>query len=111
MADVVRQSHSWYAPGDPDNPRNNPDYINEVGNGIIPLHLAERVHLEELIGGDPWSVHEAVECMRRLGFVIDGKQGSKGYMLTGWKRPQRWTRLDGIYRSYMEPSLPLDVEP
>lgn len=108
MAEVVRQSHSWYAPGDPDNPRLDPDYINDVGNTLIP-RLGERTHLEAIVGGDPWSVHEAVECLRRLGFVIDGARGSKGYMLTGWRRPERWLRLDSVYRSYMEPTLPLDV--
>ena len=106
---LARQSHSWYAPGDPNNPRNDPDYINDVGNLILP-RFAERIHLEEMVGGDPWGVHEAVECLRRLGLVIDGERGRKGYVLTGWKRPQRWTRMDGIYRAYMEPPFPWDVD-
>ena len=109
MAEVVRQSHSWYAPGDPNNPRNDPHYIDAVGNALIP-RIGERTHLEAIVGGDGWAVHEAVECLRRLGFVIDGTRGCKGYMLTGWTRPERWVRLDGVYRAYMEPPLPWDVE-
>ena len=110
MAEVVRQSHSWYAPGDPNNPRSDPDYIDDVGNLLLG-NFRERVRVQIEIGGDPWSAHEAVECVRRLGLVVSGLRGGPGYTLMGFKRPIRWTRLDGIYRAYMEPPLPLDVEP
>ena len=109
MTAVVRQSHSWYAQGDPNNPRSDPDYLDDVGNLLLG-NFRERVRVQVELGGDPWSAHESVECFRRLGLLVDGERGSGGYMLTGWKRPPRWTRLDSVYRSYMEPSLPLDVE-
>jgi|SRR5665647_1210010 len=109
MADVVRQSHSWWAPGDPDNPRTDLDYIDDAGNLLLE-NFRERVSIQRVIGGDPWTAHEAVECVRRLGLLVDGERDGGGYTCTGFKRPARWLRLDGIYRAYMEPTLPLDVE-
>lgn len=114
MAEVVRQSQSWYAQGNDDNPRSRnrhtgPTYIDDVGNLLLG-NFRERVHIQTIVGGDAWAAHEAVECVRRLGLLVDGKRGGPGYTLAGFARPVRWTRLDGIYLAYMEPPLPMDVE-
>jgi hypothetical protein len=100
MAEVARQSHSWYAQGNPDNPRNDPTYVERVAEVLLD-HRGERVHLEPIVGGDPWVANEAVNCLRRLGWEILGEKGVAGYIFIGWKRPQRWTRLDGVYHEYI----------
>lgn len=114
MAEVVRQSHQWYAPG-VSSPRRDPTYIERVAECLLS-HRGERVHLEPIVGGDPWVTREAVECLRRLGWDIEGQKGSAGYLFVKWMRPQRWTRLDTVYRDHigaiiLRPKRPRKVEP
>jgi hypothetical protein len=100
MGETVTQSHHWYAPGNPDNPRHDPTYIERVAECLLE-HRGECVHLEPLVGGDPWTLNESVNCLRRLGWEIDGDRGKVGYVFVKWQRPQRWTRLDSVYREHI----------
>lgn len=100
MADVVRQSHSWYAPGNADNPRCDRSYIDRVAKCLLE-RVGKRVNVQSVIGGDPWVVHESVEYLRWEGHDIEGARGGPGYKLTaGWTRPERWTRHEPIVASY-----------
>lgn len=115
MTDIVRQSQSWYAQGDPNNPRNDPTYVEKVAE-ILLDHRGERVHIEAVLGGDCWALNEAVNCLRRLGWEIHGERGCPGYLFVKWTRPQRWLRLDTVYRDYqapiiLRPKRPRKVEP
>jgi len=97
---LARQSHSWYAPGDPDNPRTDPTFIERVAECLL-AHRGERTHLEPICGGDPWTINESINCLRRLGWEIEGERGTVGYLFVRWTRPQRWTRLDSVYREHI----------
>ena len=99
MAEVVRQSHSYYPPG-VDNPRQDPTYIERVADVLLD-HRGELVHIEPIVGGDPWTVNESINCLRRLGWEIHGERGCPGYLFVRWTRPQRWTRLDSVYREHI----------
>ena len=100
MSGVVTQSHSYYVQGNADNPRNDPTYIERVAECLLE-HRGERIHLEPLVGGDPWALNESVNCLRRLGWDIEGDKGKAGYLFVKWTRPQRWTRLDSVYREHV----------
>jgi len=100
MGEVVTQSHSFYVQGDPNNPRNDPTYIEKVAEALL-AHRGERTHLEPICGGDPWTINESINCLRRLGWEIEGVKGSAGYTFVRWTRPQRWTRLDSVYREHV----------
>jgi len=100
MAEVVRQSHSWYAPGDPNNPRCDESYIDRVAKCLLE-RVGKRVNVQSVIGGDPWVVHESVEYLRDEGHDIDGTRGGSGYkLIANWTRPERWTRHEPIVASY-----------
>jgi len=98
MAELLRQSTPYYAPGAA-SPRHDPTYVEKVADALL-AQRGQRVHLEAVVGGDPWCVHEAVECLRRLGWDIRGTRGSPGYVFVKWLRPPRWTRLDSVYREH-----------
>ena len=100
MAEVVRQSHSWYAPGNPDNPRCDRSYIDRVAKCLLE-RVGTRVNVQSVIGGDPWVVHESVTYLRDEGHDIDGTRGGSGYkLIAGWTRPECWTRHEPIVASY-----------
>jgi hypothetical protein len=50
-------------------------------------------------------ISEAVKCLRRLGWDIRAVKGRAGYIFVGWQRPERWLRLDSVYRDYQAPEL------
>lgn len=95
---LTRQSQHWYAPGQ-DRPAHHPDFLDRVAAALLE-HLGECVHLEAVVGGDPWSIHETVKYLRRLGWTIEAQRGVPGYTLTGWSRPEGWLRPDALYREY-----------
>jgi len=102
---LARQSHSWYAPGDPDNPRFDRSYINRVARCLLE-HVGERVNVQSVIGGDPWVVHESVEYLRWEGHDIEGVRGGSGYkLIANWTRPELWTRREPIVADYAVASL------
>jgi len=119
---LTRQSHGWYAPDDPKSPRQNlamrQTYFKAVGE-LLSDRKGQVVHLEEELGGDPWIVAEAVECWRRLGWVIEGERGRPGYRFVAACRPKRWLRLDGVFVDYEVASLlrfcgyhgPIEIRP
>lgn len=97
---LARQSHSWYAPGNADNPRFDKGYIDRVARCLLE-HVGKRVNVQSVIGGDPWVVHESVEYLRWEGHDIEGVRGGSGYkLLANWTRPERWTRREPIVASY-----------
>jgi hypothetical protein len=49
MAEVARQSHSYYPPG-VDNPRHDPAYIEKVADVLLE-NRGRRIHIEALVGG------------------------------------------------------------
>lgn len=100
---LARRSHPGYLPGE-DRPAHDPAYVDRVADALL-AHLGKRVHLESVVGGDPWSVHEAVECLRRLGWQIEGERGVAGYVCLGWRRPRRWLRLDSVYKDHQRAIL------
>ena len=100
MAEVVRQSHSWYAPGNPDNPRCDSSYIDRVAKCLLE-RVGTRVNVQSVIGGDPWVVHESVEYLRSTGLDIEGVRGRPGYkLIANFTRTERWTRHEPIVLSY-----------
>ena len=103
MDEVATQSHSYYPPG-VDSPRHDPAYIEKVADVLLE-NRGRRIHIEPLIGGDPWVLAEAVKCLRRLGWDIRAVKGSPGYTFVTWRRPERWLRLDSVYRDYQAPEL------
>ncbi len=100
MSTPARQSHAWYAPGDANSPRVNPTYVDAVAEVLLG-HRDELVCVQRRIGGDPWSVHEAVEVLRSFGWVIDGERGKAGYIFRGWQRPERWLRIERVCREHL----------
>ena len=100
MTEVVRQSHSWY-PQDPNlkTARNDPTYFDAVGD-LLTDRKYQVVHLEEELGGDPWIVHEAVECWRDHGMRIEGGRGKVGYRFVGVQRPKTWRRWEALIVKY-----------
>jgi len=95
---VPHQSTHYYAPGQ-DRPSHHPTFADDVANALLE-HFGERVHLEAVVGGDPWSIRETVLYLRRLGWTIEAQRGVPGHTLTGWSRPEGWLRPDALYREY-----------
>jgi hypothetical protein len=84
----TRQSHYWYPQGAP-NPRCDPTFLNRIADLLIS-NYRERVHIESLLGGDPWVIHDRIEKLRQTyGFVVVGNRGIAGYTLTDWAEPRR----------------------
>jgi hypothetical protein len=99
---AARQSQSWY-PQDAaaESPRIQYNtYVERVAD-VLETNRGRRVHLEAVLGGDPWIVHEAVEILRSFGWVILGEQGRAGYMYVRWERPRRWTRIEQVCRDHI----------
>lgn len=92
MADVVRQSHNYYVPGDPNNPRYDPTFRKRI-MAALRANEGTAVHLEPIVGGDPTTIHEAIKVLRRIGWQIDGDRGCAGYTLTDIDPPEGWLRL------------------
>ena len=84
------QSHPYYVAGAA-NPRHNPTYVERVA-AVLLEHWGEAVHLEAVVGGDPWVLHEAVELLRDCGFHVLSERGRPGYTLVGWTQPRKWLR-------------------
>lgn len=93
MGDVVRQSISWYAQGDPNNPRHDPTTYRKRIMDVLRANQGVAVHLEPIVGGDCWAVQEAVKVLRRIGWQIDGEKGTAGYTLVDIDPPEGWLRL------------------
>lgn len=97
MAEVVRQSHSWYPPG-VDSPRTDPTYAKRIMDALRE-HQGESVHLEAVVGGDAWTIYEIIMKLRRLGWVIEGQRGVAGYTYVDQVPPEGWLRLAPSRRS------------
>jgi hypothetical protein len=103
---VNRRSTPYYAPGE-ENPRHDVTFVEGVAEQLLQ-HRGEFVHMEAVVGGDPWVIHEAVQCLRRVGWHIDSQDGKRpGYRFIGWQRPKRWLHLDSVYREYLLPQMRL----
>lgn len=75
-------------------------YVERVAE-VLQSNRGKRVHLQGIIGGDPWTLHEAVEVLREFGWVIIGERGKAGYMYVRWQRPRRWQRIERVCRSHV----------
>lgn len=82
-----------------DNPRHDP-YLVEAIATLLIYNAGQPVHLTKELDLWPQIVGEAVQVLRRLGFVIEAEQGRSGYTLKGWARPDRWMHLDTVYREH-----------
>ena len=104
MAEVVRQSHNYYSPGDPNNPRYDPTFRKRIGD-VLRKNEGVSVHLERIVGGDPTTIHETIEVLRRIGWQIDGSKGVAGYTLIDIDLPPGWLRLVESIRKAAKKSL------
>ena len=92
MGEVARQSQSWYARGDANNPRHDPTYAKHIMD-VLRANQGVAVHLEPIVGGNPWSVNAVVNALRRIGWDIAGERGVAGYTLVDMEPPEGWLRL------------------
>jgi len=92
MAEVVRQSQSWYPRGDANNPRHDQTYAKRIMD-VLRANQGVAVHLEPIVGGNPWSVNAVINALRRIGWTIDGERGVVGYTLVDMEPPEGWLRL------------------
>jgi hypothetical protein len=99
MGEPVTQSHSYY-PAGVDNPRHDPTYVEKVAD-VLLLNRGKRVHIEPIVGGDPWVISEAVNCLRRLGWDIRAERGRPGFVFVRWVRPVPWLRLESVRRDHL----------
>ena len=88
-------------PGTVTGPSPDPTTYAELVAEELSSRKGERVHLQAIIGGDAWVIHDAVEMLRELGWVITGERGKAGYTYERWERPRRWQRIERICRGHV----------
>jgi hypothetical protein len=88
---LTQQSYPQYAhvPAE----RHNPVQFAKDIMDVLLANKGQRVHIEEAVGGDPWTINEVVLKLRRIGWVIDGEKGVPGYTLVDILPPPPWLRL------------------
>lgn len=88
--------------------RHDPDAVNKIACLLLEGwrdRPGEPVHLGKCLGtADMWSVRTYVDCLRRLGWVIEGRRGHAGYTFVCWSRSPRWTHLDNVLRDVVRKS-------
>jgi hypothetical protein len=88
-------------PGQASGPSPDPTtYVERVAEAL-QSRRGERVHLEAVVGGDPWILHESVSILREFGWVIIGERGKAGYTYLRWTRPRRWQRIERVCREHV----------
>jgi len=82
--------------------RHDPEAVNRVAALLLDgyvRHPGQPVLLGRILGTkDVWAIRWHVECLRRLGWVIEAQKGIPGYALVGFRAPKPWTHRDKVQR-------------
>lgn len=102
QAAPVLAHHAKYLAPDGYDIRHDPEAANKIAALLLDgyvRHPGRPVLLGRALGSkDVWAIRWHVECLRRLGWVIEARKGIPGYTLVGFRAPKPWTHLDRVQR-------------